>query len=129
MNTQVLTQYNIKFRIVKYPNFQGNFAVFNTEGDDVLSSNLEILFEQGKKDSHLSAILQTIQKAQDKLPYDPTEDGGHYAIAVYIALPDTTLERTGHPNHAAQISTDDLKQIILSWNQFIEENNLEDRVW
>ena len=129
MNTVILNQYNIIFRVVYNDVLKKNIAQFQNNSNDTLSGYLYLLFEQGTIDSHLEEILNTIIKAENSLPFDPTEDGAPAFISLSIGSLNTSLKRLGYPNNIVQIPSNDLKEIIQSWFFFLTSNGLEQSVW
>ena len=87
------------------------------------------MFNEGTIDSHLEDILETIQRALDGLPFDPEDDGSPRDVSLTINIPNTIIRDLILPVNSTTISTADLKEIILSWFEFLEQNNLEDYVY
>ena len=128
MNTKLLNQYNVSFRITYNEVMNKNLAKLHLEQNDTLGLFLYLLFEQGTRDGHLKEILKTITKAENNQPFDPTDDGAPESISLHIGKNITILERIYHLD-TMQIPTNDLKGIILCWFEFLTKNKLENSVW
>lgn len=131
MNTKILEQYKLVFRITK-DNQASRMAKVDSlsNPDSIQVSPLVSLFTNGYKTGHLAAIIETIQQAEDGLPFDPEEDGGPLFASLEIGITEITIkEHTRGPQFITTIPTADLKEIILSWFEFLEQNNLENNVF
>lgn len=118
MNTQILNQYQIVFKLVdnNIPNIKQSQI---TSENFAISSYLSV---QPYVNFLTNEILVEINKALSNQPFD--RDGGGETVFLEIGNPDSKFSYTGASTQTITIPTADLKEIILSWIAFLTENGI-----
>lgn len=125
MNYAILAQYNLKFVIVTKNKIKIGF-VETTKPENTLSFDLSDFFVEGYPDGYLNTILQNINKAQNNIVFDPTDDGSPTFVSLEIGKTNCSIRNIIRGTSIHQIPTEDLKQILLSWNEFFEINKIDE---
>lgn len=118
LNTQILNQYQIEFELIdnSFPNIkQFEFTNINF----ALSSYLSI---QPYVNYLTNEILVEINKALNSQPFD--NDGGGENTFLEIGFPSSTFSYATSTTKTVSIPTSDLKEIILSWIEFLTMNGI-----
>jgi hypothetical protein len=128
MNTAILEHYKIKFRLYYSPEHKRNYVQFvSTDNNNLLSKLLEdfflqplpiIVIEEG-------TLMDSINKALEGLPFDPMEDGGGELAKIYIGAENCTVIDIYNESIQATIPTIDLKEILLGWRDWLQENDYD----
>ena len=120
MNTIILEQYGINFQIIKIDREKEPIT------NQIQISNLSyhlcgFLDTQIYKEYLEEEIIIEIDKAIGGLPFD--SDGGGDGVYLNIGFPNSTFTSGGGTSQViSSIPTEDLKEIILSWIEFL--NNI-----
>lgn len=119
MNTVILNQYKISFE-------------FSTTFNDVMVKQIEIsnlsyvlsafLMENPYVTYLTNEVLVEINKALNNQSFD--KDAGGETTFLEIGNPNSTFTYTGASTHHISIPTVDLKEIILSWIEFLTINGI-----
>lgn len=125
MNYTILSQYNLKFISITRNNVKYGCAD-TTKPENTLSIDLSYLFAEGYPDGYIKTILQNIHKAQNDIIFDPTDDGSPTFVSLEIGKINCHIRNIIRGTSAHQIPTEDLKQILLSWNEFYETNKIQE---
>lgn len=119
MNTIILTKYNIKFEFLD--EFKEGI-VKQTSVDDLSYALSAFLMENAYVDYLENEILNEINDVMGNLPIDILERGEETVLLVGNPL--STFVFYGRSSKTIFIPTTDLKEIILSWIEFLKNNNI-----
>lgn len=121
MNNAILEQYGLMFRVITDVNNNREARVYGTLG---LSLYLDDYFMTGNyKEFYEEELLPEINKAIEGLPF--IEDGGGEHTFLTIGYPLSYLDSINGINPQKSLPTEDLKEIIQSWIEFLNLNNLD----
>ena len=125
MNTAILNQYNIEFKIIKNNLGDNTPEAMPTDLTNALSLHIvDLLFYDEPDVDFFIHYIEQINKAQSNIPYDPLDDGGPLFVSVEFGWPNCTIKSIGGYNRPPQtIPSNDLKEILLSWIEFLEDND------
>lgn len=120
MNSLILKQYGLTFQIITDNNNNQEARVHGTMeslyiDDYFMSGNFKEFYEE--------ELLPELEKAIQGLPFD--EDGGGESTYLTIGYPLSYLNRINGVDPQKSIPTNDLKEIIQSWIEFLTINGLE----
>ena len=124
MNTAILNQYNIEFKIIK--NNLGNSLpkAMLTDLTNALGFHImDLLSYDYPYVDMFNHHIEQINKAQSNIPYDPSDDGGPEGISVEFGWPNCTIDSIDGNRPPQTIPSNDLKEILLSWIEFLEDND------
>lgn len=118
MNIEKLQQYGISFRKIEIE--QEEYLICHQDTITNISFCLcGYLSMQPYKDYLVDELLIEIDKAIQGENFD--EDGGGEDTYLELGIPNSTFTSGGGTNQIIEtISTEDLKEIILSWVEFLE---------
>lgn len=118
MNRQILQEYGISFQKINVGNEVISFADQETISD-ISYSISGYLNSQPYKAYLEEELLMEIDKAQQGLPFE--SDGGGDGVSLTLGYPKSTFITGGVTSQiTASINTEDLKEVILSWVEFLE---------
>jgi hypothetical protein len=127
MNTTILNQYNIKFVIVKNDLGENEPKAERTDLTNILSFVIkDLIFYEYPDIDLFNHHIEQINKAQSNAPYDPSDDGGPLWVSVEFGWPNCTLTHIDGAKAPQTISSNDLREILLSWVEFLEENGFDE---
>ena len=118
MNTQILNKYKIDFELINnsIPNIK---QLEITDLNFTISSYLSI---QPYVNFLTNEILVDIDKALNNKPFN--SDGVGETVFLEIGNPNSTFTYTGSSTKHVNIPTADLKEIILSWIEYLANNGI-----
>lgn len=124
MNSTVLHQYNISFQIKN--SIHGKEAWVLPTSNSLLSRYISDFFIGGKIEGFQENILDTISRVQSGLPFDSSNDGSSMMATIEIGLNNSFINDLNEATPPISIPTNDIKEIILSWIEWVTINNLEE---
>ncbi|UFH35077.1 hypothetical protein [Flavobacterium acetivorans] len=123
MNNQILSQYHISF-IIKNTN-EGKEAWVLPTKNNLVSRYISDYFIGGNIEGFQSNILDTISRAQNGLPFDPLNDGSAMMASIEIGSETSFINDLNEETPPISIPTNDIKEIILTWIDWVTTNKLE----
>ena len=113
----IMYQYGLIFKIdpIRGAIIQSDEITQNLIPDYLMSGNYRIFYEE--------ELIPELNNAIQGLPFD--EDGGGELAFLKINYPLSTLYTNNGQIYEENIKTTDLKEIVLSWIEFLKSHNLE----
>jgi len=125
MNTLILQQYHLSFQIEMLTNGLRIPQVRSTSNTNILSGLLADYFLDSSVVGFKENILSEINTAVNNQPFDPKNDGLHEFVSITIGATTSYIKNDSNTNLVEAIPTLDLKEIILTWIEWVETNNLD----
>lgn len=125
MNTLIIEQYHLSFQIEVLSNGLRLPQVRSTSNTNILSALLADYFLDSSAEGFQENILSEINRALNSKPFDSKNDGSHEQVSITIGATTSYIKNDSNTNQVEAIPTVDLKEIILTWIEWVETNDLD----